>query len=212
MNLANKLAEHLAKALNYDDEARAVIAYGLGAALQMLELLVIALIFGMVFDCLYESMIVFLGVGLLRRSAGGAHCSNYIACILTSSLSICLLAFICRYLIPGYLPKWIYIAFGIIPAFVCAFLFGLKRVPLDTPNKPITNPDKIAQLKRQYYITLFFDLLAAVLLLAFDWGSGRNISSFSAVICVLYWQCFTLTSHSQHLVHAMDRLFAHEVN
>lgn len=212
MNLANKLAGRLAKALNYDDEARAVIAYGLGAALQMLELMAIALIFGLVFDCLYESMIVFLGVGLLRRSAGGSHCANYTACILTSSLSICLLAFICRYLLPGYLPKWVYIIFGMVPGFGCACLFAFRRVPRDTPNKPITDPAKVARLRRQYCLTLFVYLIAAALLLAFDWGDGRNISSFGAVICVLYWQCFTLTSHSQRLVHAMDRLFANEVN
>lgn len=212
MNLANKLAARLAKKLNYSEEQRKVIAYGLGAALQMLELLIIALIFGLVFDCLYESLIIFLGVGLLRRSSGGTHCSTYLACILTSSLSICLLAFFCRYLLPGYLPKWIYIVFGMIPGFACAFLFAYKRVPQASPNKPITNPAKIARLKRQCFITLLIYMLFSALLLAFDWGDGCNISSFGAVICVLYWQCFTLTSWSNRLALAMDRLFTSEVN
>lgn len=212
MNLANKLAARLAEKLNYSDEQRKVIAYGLGAALQMLELFVIALIFGLVFDCLYECLIIFLGVGLLRRTTGGTHCSTYTACILTSSLSICLLAFICRYLLPGYLPRWVYVVVGMIPAFACAFLFAWKRVPQASPNKPITNPAKIARLKRQCFVTLLIYMLFCALLLVFDWGDGRNVSSFAAVICVLYWQCFTLTSWSERLAHAMDRLFTGEAD
>ena len=78
MNLSTKLAEKLANALGYNDEQRAVLAYGLGAAIQMLELFIIALVFGLVFDCAYESIILFLGVGFLRRSCGGTHCTGSI--------------------------------------------------------------------------------------------------------------------------------------
>lgn len=210
MNLSTKLAEKLANALGYNDEQRAVLAYGLGAAIQMLELFIIALVFGLVFDCAYESIILFLGVGFLRRSCGGTHCTTYMACILTSSLSICLLAFVCRYLLPGYLPNWVYILAGMVPGFGCAFAFAWKRVPQDSPAKPITNPAKIARLRRQCFTTLLVYLLIASLLLAFDWGDGRNISSFCAVICVLYWQCFTLTKWSTRLAQAMDLLFSND--
>ena len=99
MDLANKLAEILAAKLGYTDEQRKVIAYGLGAILQMLTLLIIATIFGLAFECFYECMIVFFGVGLMRRTTGGTHCSTYMACILTSSLSICLIALLYWYLL-----------------------------------------------------------------------------------------------------------------
>ncbi len=52
MKLANVLAARIAATLGYDEEKQAVIAYGLCAILQMAELLVIALIFGLVFECL----------------------------------------------------------------------------------------------------------------------------------------------------------------
>jgi len=127
MDLANKIAASLAKKLGYSDEQRAVIAYGLGAALQMLELFGIALLFGLVFDCVYECMIIFIGVGLLRRTTGGTHCTTYMACILTSSLSICLLAFVCRYLIPAWLDKWFYILLGMLFCHLiqCSYLMYL---------------------------------------------------------------------------------------
>lgn len=212
MLLANRLAEILAAKLGCTDEQRKVIAYGLGAALQMFELLAISLIFGLAFDCLYECLLVFFGVGLLRRTTGGTHCASYMACILTSSLSICLISLFCRYCIPGNMAKWFYVLTGILPGFGCAFAFAYKRVPVAAPNKPIQNPAKIKRLRRQCFATLLVYLLAAVILLLFDWGNGRNISSFCAVICVLYWQCFTLTAWSRRMAQAMDRLFSNETN
>lgn len=212
METANRLANKLAARLGYDDEQRKVIAYGLGAAIQMIELLIISLIFGLCFDCLWECIIVFLGVGLLRRTTGGRHCTTYMACILTSSLSICLIGLFCRYLLPGYLSKWIYVALGLLPGFGCAYAFAYKRVPQDSPNKPITNPEKIHRLRKQCFLTLTIYLACAIALLIFDWGNGRNISSFWALICVLYWQCFTLTKWAGQLAGAMDRLFANAAN
>ena len=207
MKLANKIAEMLAGKLSYSDEQRKVMAYGLIAVIQMLELLIISLIFGLIFDCLYECMIVFLGVGLMRRTTGGAHCSTYAACMMTSSLSICLIALLCRSIIPSFLPKWAYAVFGIIPAFTCFALLAYKRVPQAATNKPITNPDKIKRLRRQCFNTMLAYLVLAIVLLLIDRGEGRNITSLCALICVLYWQSFTLTPLCTTLAQAMDRLF-----
>lgn len=210
MDLANRIAAVIAERLGYDDEQRAVMAYGLGAAIQMLQLLLIAFIFGIFFDCLIETMIIFWGVGLLRRTTGGEHCRTYMACILTSSLSVCLLSFVCRYLLPGYLPVWNYILFGIIPAFGCFVWIAYKRVPKAAPNKPIDNPVKIKRLRRQCFTTVIIYLILAIVLLSLNWSDKRNISAFSALMAVLWWQSFTLTSWSSRLAQSMDRLFAND--
>lgn len=210
MELADRLAQKLSGMLGYDEEQCKVIAYGLGAVIQMLELLLVSVIFGLVFDCLYECFIVFLGVGLLRRSMGGGHCKTYMACMLTSSLSIVLLALFARYLIPGCLPKWLYLVLEFIPGFACIGLVAYKRAPQDTPNKPITKPEKIKRLRRQCFTTILVYMVIALVLLWFDWGRGRNISSFTALILALYWQCFTMTSWSARLANAMDRLFMNQ--
>lgn len=207
MSLADRIAYKLAESLNYDDEKRQVIAYGLGAFIQMMQLFLIAFLFGVVFDCLIECMVVFWGVGLLRRSAGGIHCRSYMACILTSSLSICLLAMICRFLIPAGTGKIWHVIVGILPAFCAMYLFTWKRVPVAAENKPITNPAKIARLKKQCFTTVTLYLVCAIFLLLFDWGEGRNISTMWAFVSVLWWQCFTLTSLSERLVRSMDSLF-----
>lgn len=212
MKLANKIAEKLAEKLGYNEEQRKVMAYGLCAAIQMIELLLISVVFGLVFNCLYECLIVFLGVGLMRKTTGGAHCSTYMACILTSSLSICLIALFCRYFVPCYLPKWFYVVFGMMPAFICFGVLAYKRVPQASKNKPITNPAKIKRLRRQCFATLLIYLMIAIVFLLIDWGEGRNITSLCALICVLYWQSFTLTSLSTWLAQGMDRLFTSDID
>lgn len=207
MSLADRIATKLADSLNYDEEKRQVMAYGLGAVIQMMQLFLIAFLFGLVFDCLIECMVVFFGVGLLRRSAGGIHCESYMSCIMTSSLSICLIALICRFFIPAYINKVWHIIFGLLPAFTCMTIMTWKRVPVASANKPITNPAKIARLRKQCFMTIGIYLICVILLLAFDWGEGRNISTFWSLVFVLWWQCFTLSSLSERFVRSMDSLF-----
>lgn len=47
MKLANSIAERLAEKLGYNEEQRKVMAYGLCAAIQMIELLLISVVFGL---------------------------------------------------------------------------------------------------------------------------------------------------------------------
>lgn len=207
MSLADRIARKIASSLGYDDEKRQVMAYGLGAFIQMMQLLLIAVVFGIVFDCIWECMVLFWGVGLLRRSAGGIHCDNYLSCVLTSSLSICLLSMVCRFIIPAGVNKVWHVLVGIVPAFGCMGYLTWKRVPVAAKNKPIRNPEKIHRLRKQCFMTLGIYLIVAVLLLIFDWGEGRNISALWALIGAIWWQCFTLTSWSEPLIRSMDSLF-----
>ena len=207
MSLADRIATKIADSLNYDEEKRLVMAYGLGAFIQMGQLMLIALLFGLVFDCLIECMVVFWGVGLLRRSAGGIHCKHYMSCILTSSLSICLISLICRFFIPASAGKIWHVVIGILPAFSVMLLLAWRRVPVASENKPIENPVKIRRLRKQCFATIGIYLVICIFLILYDWGDGRNISTLWSVICVLWWQSFTLTSLSERLVRSMDSLF-----
>ena len=85
---AQRLAGYLARTLNYDEERQKVMAYGLGALFQMLLLLACSLAFGIIARCAWEAMILFWGVGFLRRSTGGVHCDTYLGCVCVSLTSI----------------------------------------------------------------------------------------------------------------------------
>lgn len=201
---ADALARYLAKTLNYDDEQRQVMAYGLGALFQMLLLLICSLIFGIIFGCLCEAMILFWGVGLLRRATGGVHCTTYLGCVCTSLTSICGLAAICRYAVPSDLPLFVYGLAGILPAFLCLAWIAWKKVPRASANKPIKNPAKIARLRKQCFVTVIVYLTAACVLLIFSRENPRLISACSAIVAVAWWSAFMLTDLAAKLIEGID--------
>lgn len=203
-DLADCVARYLAGSLGYDDEQRQVMAYGLGALFQMILLFVCSLIFGLIFNCLIEAMILFWGVGLLRRATGGVHCTTYFGCVCTSLTSICGLAAICRYAIPTDAQTWIYGLAGILPAFICLAWIAWKKVPRASANKPIVNPAKIARLRKQCFLTVGVYLAAACILLLFSPDNPRLISACSAIVAVAWWSAFMLTDVAAKLIEGID--------
>ena len=124
--LANRLAESAARSAGLDEERKKVVAYGLGALIQMLSLMVASLIFGFLFHCLVESMTIFLAVGIFKSSAGGAHARTTTSCTFISLVSIFLMSLIARYVVPVVPAYWpVYLAFTIL-AFCCRVR---RRVP-----------------------------------------------------------------------------------
>lgn len=202
---ARKLADYLADTLGYDDERRLVMAYGLGALFQMLLLLVCSLCFGLLANCLAEAMLLFWGVGLLRRATGGAHCHTYLGCILTSLTAICGLAAVCRYVVPTDAPRILYGAVGILPAYLVLFGVVWKKAPKASVNKPITNPAKISRLRRQSFITVGIYLAAAVWMLYRSRELPQLIHSMSALVAVAWWSALMLTDFAEVLVRGVDR-------
>lgn len=203
-DLADSVARYLTNSLGYDDEKRQVMAYGLGALFQMILLFVCSFIFGVSFHCLIEAMILFWGVGLLRRATGGVHCSTYFGCVCTSLTSICGLAAICRYVIPTDAQTWIYGVAGILPAFVCLIWISWKKVPRASANKPIVNPAKIARLRKQCFLTVAVYLAAACILLVFSPDHPRLISACSAMAAVAWWSAFMLTDTAAKMIEGID--------
>ena len=173
----------------------------------MLLLLACSLIFGLIADCLAETMILFWGVGLLRRSTGGVHSSTYLGCICISLTSICGLAALCRYLIPTTAPVIVYLLAGILPAYGCLFAIAWKKAPRDSANKPIVRPEKIARLRRQCFLTIALYGLAAVLLLAAAVQRPRMIGVVSSLIAVAWWSALMLADFTAGWIDKVNRAF-----
>lgn len=203
---AQALAGYLAKSLGYDEERRSVMAYGLGALFQMLLLLVCSLIFGLLADCLPEAMILFWGVGLLRRSTGGVHSSTYLGCVCVSLTSICGLAALCRYAVPVTAHWAVYALAGIVPAFGCLTAVAWKKAPRGTANKPIDRPEKIARLRRQCFLTIaLYGVVAAALLISAQ-SRPRLIGAMSAMVAVAWWSALMLTDFSAGWMERINRV------
>jgi len=201
--LANRLAESAAKSAGLDEERKKVIAYGLGALIQMLSLMVASLVFGFVFHCLVESMTIFLAVGIFKSSAGGAHARTTASCTFISLVSIFLMSLISRYVVPVVPALWpVYLTFAIL-TFAVAFITAYRLAPVASANKPIVRAEKIRRLRRLCFVTIgvFFALSAALIL------SGRCARCINAAISLcmaVLWQSFMLTKAANKFLSFLD--------
>lgn len=202
--LASRIADGLATQLNLDQEKRSVIAYGLIGILQVTSLFLMITVIGLVTGTLYESLIIFYSVGYIRKSTGGAHSRTMWGCNTVSVVSISLLAILSRYLFG--MPVDLYINMGVTMAvFLTGFIIFHKRVPVDSPNKPIVSADKIRRLRRESFGKLCLFLLLTGVAMVFAERSERLYSIASSIRMAMVWQAITLTETGSALLARVDR-------
>lgn len=204
--LAAHLAKKISASMGFDLEKEQVLAYGFTAMLQFIFLFFIALLAGVIGHCTYECLIIFFGVGFLRKSTGGAHSSTMTGCTTMSSLNIILLACLSKYVFVSSLEPYRYMmAYGI--CYLLCFFWIYRYVPLDSPNKRITSPTKIARLRKQSFGTLFV-YAAITMILTLSSRRAIRLQSIANSLCLLsLWQCFTLTPAGAAFIHRLDLLF-----
>ena len=204
--LAFNIAEKIAVEMNYDEDKKAVIAYGLTAIFQMTTIFAVISIIGILFGFWYESIVIFLGVGIIRKSTGGAHSQTMEGCIVISVLSITILSTLARYFFDFPLSKFVNFGISIFVFIFCLIIFYI-RVPVDSPNKPIVKPGKIKKLRRQSFLilTIFF-LLSIVLIILTTWYN-RFYSIAISIRLSMLWQLFMLTRIGAQFIGKVDSKF-----
>lgn len=201
-NIANKIAVYL----GYDDEKKSVIAYGLTAIFQIITLFVIITIVGLIFDIWYESFIIFISVGIIRKSTGGAHSETMYGCILISVLNIVILSSLSRYILNYPLNIYVNLLISILIYVLCLFTF-YTRVPIASPKKPITNSEKIKRLRNQSYITITIFFIISIIFVLLAEKIARFYSIAFSIRLAMLWQLFTLTDFGMIFINKIDLKF-----
>jgi len=176
----------------------AMLGYGAeivsGSVLKVAILFLIATFLRVVF----EVSILLLVSGLLRTLSGGAHCSAYYRCLVTSILIITSLGYMIKVMFPFLqgLP-------GLILAGVLMLSFYLywryaPQAPLNKPLKSKAIEDKFRKLT---LITALFLSIVSIIV-----GPGYLISWIIAF--GLLWQAFTLTPLGHLLIRKLDILLS----
>ncbi len=200
---AHSIAGKIAEQMNFDNDKKAVIAYGLTAIIQMITIFFIISVIGLLSGFWYEGILIFTGVGIIRKSTGGAHSETMLGCIIISVLSVTALSWLSRYLLGSEVNPYINLLASCLVYVVCFIVFYI-RVPVDTPNKPIVSAPKIKRLRKQSFIvlTVFFILSIAAVLLS-DWNT-RFLSIGASIRLTMLWQMFTLTRTGAFLFGKID--------
>lgn len=201
--LANRIADGLASQLNLDQERKAVIAYGFIGILQGVALFLMISVIGILTGTVYEVLIIFLSVGYIRKSTGGAHSRTMWGCNTVSVFSISLLALASKYLLGMPVELSVNIGFTII-LFLAEFMVFHKRVPVDSPNKPIVSAEKISRLRRESFTKLFLFLLLTGAAIAAADTHIRLYSIASSIRMAMIWQVITLTEKGASLLAKVD--------
>ncbi|MGI6270296.1 MAG: accessory gene regulator ArgB-like protein [Candidatus Howiella sp.] len=203
--LTRWIAESVARSQALDEERTSVIAYGLSALFQMIGIFFVITLVGAVFDFWYEAVLLFLSVGLLRKSTGGAHSKSYAGCMVVSIATICILAVVVRYGVRvGWLLPLSLVSAG---AYILCFCMIYFRAPVDSPNKPIRSAGKIRRLRRNAILTLLVYGLLTACCYWLNSVSIRFLSCGAALTLGCLWQSFTLTKPGAYMIGKITGIF-----
>lgn len=201
--LAHKVAKNIAIKMGYDQERQAVIAYGLIGIFQIITIGLIVSLFGVLFGCWYECMVIFLGVGLIRKATGGAHSQHINGCLIISVCSVISLAALSKFVLSVPMHWGYNVAISLAVLTLCLWVAYL-RVPVDSPNKPIVKPEKIKRLRKQSYITFVAFALVSILCVVLADSTPRFYSIAMSFRLAMLWQTCTLTRWGAACIHFLD--------
>ena len=198
--LAEYLGEKLSTALQYDQEQKEVIVYGLLGIIQFVIVLSLLLIFSSLFGTVAASLILSFSVSALRVHAGGAHLSSIWVCSLTGVVISVLMPTVFELLGVQNLSSN-YLFYKTNGILLLALWIVIVKAPVDSPNKPITKPEKIKKLKRKSII---------VVLIYFVIGNFLAYKLLNVYLfCLLFgvmWQCFTMLKIGHTILGFFERL------
>jgi accessory gene regulator B len=204
--LARKLANEIARTMQYDDEKEQVVAYGLIAIIQTAVTTVIVLLLGFLIGAPAEAMILCFSVSLLRRYTGGAHAETIELCTAISVIYCTVFSYVSRFVI-GPAIGWCLLGAVSAGIYLAAFAVVYRRVPVDSPNKPIRTENKRKRMRKGSYLTLSVFFIVSVAVLLFGLKNNKVLSLQVSLLFGIAWQVFTLTKTGAGLIGRINDVY-----
>lgn len=154
--LGEGIARQLGRATGLNAEDTEVVAYGLEYLLTATAGIALTLITGWLLGILPETAAVLITWLLLRRFAGGAHCSTFWRCAAGSSLAALTVVLFSR-VVTSIIPVHLFIG-----AALAWSLWATWRWAPNNSKKPVRDPARRTLLRRRALLT---ELLLGLLLL-----------------------------------------------
>lgn len=155
-NLSTHITEKLISSNTIKQEDKDLYIYGIFMLLSQLMFILLTVAFGLVLNCVIESIIFYIAFQFIRRYAGGYHAKTETRCEIMSTLSI----FACLVVIR--LSKM----FDFNMVLLCLTIISAASIavlcPLDTPEKPLS--EKEFKYFRKISLIILFVITAAIVL------------------------------------------------
>ena len=155
-NLATHITEKLISSNTIKPEDRDLYIYRIFMLLSQLLFILLTVVFGLVLNCVVESIVFYIAFQFIRRYAGGYHAKTETRCEIMSTLSIFACLVVIR-LSKLYGFDNILLCLAIVTAISIAVL-----CPLGTPEKPLSEKEFRYFRKISWLILLIITLLTIV--------------------------------------------------
>jgi accessory gene regulator B len=196
-NTCEKFSDYIAQELNFDDDKKSVINYGLFAFIQTGIGIALVIIFGFVFNVIIEALIVSFTINILRKSSGGVHSQSPERCAVIGTVATISMALIAKYIDINFS----FIILVGVTLFIWSYYIVNKLAPVDSKAKPIKSIKKRKRLKNNSFVILSVYLTIVIInIVCYPWFENINLLTYSLCIYMgLLWQIFSLTK-SGHLI------------
>lgn len=202
--ICEKISNNISNELNFDNDKKAVINYGLFAFIQMGICLILVMIFGAFFNVFFEALIISFSSSILRKSSGGVHASSPMKCAIIGTISSVGMALISRYVKINFS---INVLIGFV-TFIWSYYILYKLAPVDCITKPIKNIEKRKKLKNNSIMILSIYLIIILTLFTF-YSFVKNPNLLVFCLCIymgILWQVFSLTQNGHLFILKIDKL------
>lgn len=203
------IAAKLAMELGYDDDKKAVMAYGAFALIQILISIGLIVIFGLMFGVVIEALIISFSASILRKYSGGVHSSSPNTCtFLGTVVCVGFASLIKMFPAPVAGIKGFLVIGVLVFAWSCYTVS--KLAPVDTPNKPIRSAEKRGRMKKGALAVLgiYFLIACANISAYLHFQSDAFFIYATCLTFGMLWQVFTLTVSGHRVIEKLD-LFLH---
>lgn len=209
--ITNTIAEKISSELDFDNDHKEIIAYGIFAVLQTLFSIGVTVIFGIIWGVLAETLIVAFTISILRKYSGGVHASSPEVCAVIGGIVAAGLALLACIITVSLINLKFSIILG-FPVFTWAVYIMYKLSPVDSAAKPIKSEKKKKKMKKASILILCAYALIVILnIIIYLNTHERRFLAYS--LCIyggIMWQSFTLTYGGHIIIQGIDT-FLHKI-
>lgn len=146
--LGDRLAQALAQSGAVPNEEQELYSYGFFLLLSKGLFLLVAMAFGAMWGCLWESVLFYALFTLLRGYAGGYHAAKERTCLIFTTVAMLSATGLIRWLkVPGREAAALWL---LLAGFIGVTLLS----PLDSPEKPLVTEDRSYYRRRSLAVAL----------------------------------------------------------
>lgn len=194
-DIGQAIGKHVSKNASSNHKSD-FLAYGAEILIGSLIKLCILFLTAAMINIILEVLVLLIVTGIIRTLSGGAHCTAYYRCLITSVLMLNALGYAVKHFYPFLMQLPLLSMMGVS---MLSFLIYYCYAPQAPHNKPFESKLKETAFRRYTLISvLVISVIAGFI-------GTKSLMGWTIVLAIL-WQAFTLTSVGHSFIGLWDAI------